>query len=169
MTLHDHPALLERLFAYLYGHEYAEEAEYDNLDDAPPTDDGSRNEEHGNRQLVRLEEGTLNLCHLHSSMYSLGDKYLVPGLKAYSLEKFRQACEANIQNALLPVVIEQLYNNTSSSDNQLCAVLVESICRLSSNLEIGRVTTGALEASHAFASDIAIALLKRLQQQCQAT
>lgn len=64
------------------------------------------------------------MCHLHSSIYSLGDKYQILTLKAYSLEKFERACKADVQNALLPSVIDQIYEGCTPADKKLRGVLV---------------------------------------------
>ena len=84
---------------------------------------------------------------------------------ACSSEKFKRVCQINMQCALLPSVIRKVYEGTAPSDKPLRNILVNTLCRSSSHFELNQEALEAFEASHSFASDAALTLLKDKQSQ----
>lgn len=111
-------------------------------------------------QLVRTEDGDLDICWLHNVMYGLGERYNIPGLKDCSLEKFRRTCEANPERILSIEIIRQVYEGTVETDRALRDLLVDIICRNSNKMSTGPDVLNALQASHSFAMDIALTFFK---------
>ena len=159
------------MLEYLYEHEYADSSEHDAFVAAIIPDQSgdirtqSAAEDNTIPQytLGKEDNVALNLCHLHSSMYAIGDKYQIVGLKAHSLKKFEQACQTSVQNALQPGVIHQIYEDPTPADKPLRDALVDILCRKSGQLNVNQGAVDAFQTSHSFASDMALALLRERQ------
>ena len=173
ISLPELPILIEHLLEYLYEHDYSElyihkrvPGSSDNDKSAAP-DFGSVDEEGKSKQFPELKDDTLNSCWLHSSMYHLGDKYLISSLKSCSLLKFKAACDKDSKNALSSAVIDVVYGETSSEKSPLQESLVRSICTKAAKLDLEKELFDACEASHFSARDMAIELLREKRNGMQ--
>jgi len=188
------PSFIRRMLEYLYSHDYSDECEYDTRDvdnneydattcqeepvdekDIIDKEDGILRSESIADKDISLEtttlkktEGVLGLCWIHSAMYSHGDRFQIPGLKQGSLEKFRRACEDNTGSAIDAEVVRQVYEGTPDSDRSMRDALVDAVCQ-SSSLHGLEQFARALEASHDFAKDVALGLLRKQKQTAQPT
>jgi hypothetical protein len=158
------------MLEYLYTHDYSDISEHDSIDlssyvgkasvtSASETEDGFHQ-----RNLARTEDDKLNICWLDSTMYILGERYRISGLKKCSLEKFRRLCKADPRKAISSDVVHQVYNGTLETDRSLRDLLIETICTNSSLRDMEHNYFEALESSHSFATDIALSLLKARSQ-----
>ena len=154
------------MLEYLYVHDYKSSTTYDvpDIDEEPaPANEGESTEGKAcKRTLTKDKTGKLNLCWLHSEMYIHGDRYQIAGLKSCSLSKFQYACEIDIPQALEMETISSVYDGTLDSDRSMRDVLVNVICQNIAKLtDPARQLHEALQDSHAFAIDVALALTKK--------
>ena len=84
-----------------------------------------------------------------------------PWPQSYSLEKFEQAYQDNIQHALISAVIHHLYEESPPGDNKLRTVVVDILCHTLLHVSKSMITYGR-PASHSFANAVALALLKKV-------
>lgn len=161
------------MLQYLYIRHYLDSSDHDSIDikvhvkKKPIATDGQTAGE-GNFdevQLVKAADGVLNMCWLHSAMYTLGDRYQVPGLKTCSFKKFKQTCRANPRQAISTEVIRQVYDGTPETDRHLRSFLVGTFCRLIATSREEIDITNALESSHPFAKDLALSLSRQSNQE----
>lgn len=115
---------------------------------------------------VIYENGALNLCHLHASMYAVAQTYGIESLKKCSSAKFTAACEKDITQALTVEVLNAVFTN-DASQLELRKALWNALAPRLESLEPA-FFSGALKLSPLFAERCAEMMQRRLRNQALA-
>lgn len=156
---------MHRVFDYLYEEDYPDSCSYDFHDAVMSAC------EHGDTEyepsLAGPSDEYMNLCHLHSSVYFLADKYLIPGLKELCLNKFEECCQKDVvgmESALDPKVVRQIFEESSETTKPLRNTLVAIICENATNAELKAQINTALAESNTMGSLMALALMEKVAE-----
>jgi hypothetical protein len=111
---------------YLYHFDY----------DAKPQDEGIDFDESGtNRTETDANEPIRDVLVTHAKVYALAEKYLIHGLKAVALRRFKALAATLLGiNHFLPATLE-VYTSTAEDDRGLRDIVVETFCKHSKQLD----------------------------------
>ena len=140
---------MEKMLQYLYGMDYDNELESDeNCDQEsktiiPTLSSGVLSHDAPNGETLKAElvaddsklAGRKSPAHFHAQMYTIGDKYDIPGLRSLARQKFESDIVVDWQQATFIPIIDLVYGPDGPGDGGLrrtvCEVALQNLRSLS--------------------------------------
>lgn len=106
------------------------------------------------------DQGRASPTVFNVRVYSIADKYDVPGLKSYAKRKFEKAVETCWDMDDFPHAITEIYSSTPAPDRGLRDLVIEVACKHIDALLEKQVFQDVLEEAVGFAAGVTQAMAK---------